>query len=568
MIADTQFITDNFNTAFDAVGKVSLGGIALSADEARLFAMNLENRTLYALNSTTGAVEASTPVPLNPPGCAAAGDVRPFAVDTHLGVGYIGLVCSAESTPATPANLRGYVYSFNQTTLAISAAPVFELALNYPRGIANSGSNQSIGWTARQASSACPGARTDWEFPVSPAADAHQHRVRRGRQLILGVRDRYGDQMGVQAISNPTDPRPIYTGIGAGDTLRACGNPGSGWTFESNGLCGGGGTGPQNNNQGPGGGEFYWADRYPLGTNVPADGAPGATVHGEISAGGLVQVPGFPNVATTAMTPIPIDGGSDTTFDGGVRWFDNGAGGFGKGYRVFNGQLAQGNLFLKANGLGDLIALCDEAPIQIGNRVWFDANNNGRQDPSETPLANIAVGLYDNGGNQIATTNTSANGTYYFSSTGGGVLAPNTAYQVRIDTTQAALAVSSAHHRQLAGLGRRRQQQRHHRCARLGCQPGRQLRHDRLHHRPGRLQQSRSGLWLHHLRPADLRPGRQPTDDHGHRSGQLQHAVEQQRPAPSDHPWPVHGRVGRRRARWPTERPGHRRRHQPADRAR
>ena len=128
VIVDTQFITDNFNTAFDAVGKVSLGGIALSADEARLFAMNLENRTLYALNTTTGAVEASTPVPLNPPGCAAAGDVRPFAVDTHLGVGYIGLVCSAESTPATPANLRGYVYSFNQATLAISAAPVFELA--------------------------------------------------------------------------------------------------------------------------------------------------------------------------------------------------------------------------------------------------------------------------------------------------------------------------------------------------------------------------------------------------------------------------------------------------------
>ena len=66
-----------------------------------------------------------------------------------------------------------------------------------------------------------------------------------------------------------------------------------------------------------------------------------------------------------------------------ARRFDNGAGGFGKGYRVFNGQLAQGNLFLKANGLGDLIALCDEALIEIGNRVWFDANSNGRQDRAQ-----------------------------------------------------------------------------------------------------------------------------------------------------------------------------------------
>src|SRR5690606_33831018 len=31
----------------------------------------------------------------------------------------------------------------------------------------------------------------------------------------------------------------------------------------------------------------------------------------------------------------------------------------------------------KTNGLGDLEALCDAAPLEIGNRVWLDENGNG-----------------------------------------------------------------------------------------------------------------------------------------------------------------------------------------------
>jgi hypothetical protein len=55
-------------------------------------------------------------------------------------------------------------------------------------------------------------------------------------------------------------------------------------------------------------------------------------------------------------------------------------------------------------------------PIQIGNYVWFDTDGDGIQDPSETPLANVLVELYDATGNLIASTNTDANGNYYFSS--------------------------------------------------------------------------------------------------------------------------------------------------------
>ena len=43
--------------------------------------------------------------------------------------------------------------------------------------------------------------------------------------------------------------------------------------------------------------------------------------------------------------------------------------------------------FLKVNGMSDIEALCDQAPIQIGNRVWIDSDFDGIQDPGETPVA-------------------------------------------------------------------------------------------------------------------------------------------------------------------------------------
>ena len=92
---------DNGNTGWDAVGKTSLGGMAISEDESRLFVINLANRTLYALNPATGASLGSQTTPTNlplPSGTCAAGDARPFAVTWYHGSVYVGLVCSAEST--------------------------------------------------------------------------------------------------------------------------------------------------------------------------------------------------------------------------------------------------------------------------------------------------------------------------------------------------------------------------------------------------------------------------------------------------------------------------------------
>ncbi len=50
----------------------------------------------------------------------------------------------------------------------------------------------------------------------------------------------------------------------------------------------------------------------------------------------------------------------------------------------------------------------------LGNRVWFDTNNNGQIDGGETPIAGVVVNLLDSTGKVIATTTTDANGYYLF----------------------------------------------------------------------------------------------------------------------------------------------------------
>jgi uncharacterized repeat protein (TIGR01451 family) len=433
-----DYFNDNGNTAWDAVGKTSLGGIALSPNESVLYVMNLENRTLYALNAATGAVVTSAATPLTLPlpagGTCANANTRPFAVSVYNNTGYIGLTCTGPTT----AELQGYIYTFDLTTLAFSAAPVFQMAFNYPRGIGNTdpvipGSTQTAVWnpwvsvfTAKPPSFGDP----NGGFPVYPQPVLANIAFDIDGSLILGIRDRFGDQTGNESPSDPANPANLYAGVVAGDTLRACGSPSVGWTLESNARCGGTGTGPQNNGQGPGNGEFYWRDEY-----LP--------FHDEVSLGAVAQIPGYPDVVVATYNPVPINGTNDTTFDSGVRWMNNTSGDFGKGYRVYNGTLAQGNLFGKAAGLGDLAVLCDAAPIELGNRVWTDTNGNGRQDPGEAGINGVTVGLYDAGGNLLVTTVTSVDGNYYFTATnaaGTNRIQPNTGYQIRVDNTQPALA--------------------------------------------------------------------------------------------------------------------------------
>ncbi len=423
----SDYSNDNADIGWDAVGKTSIGGMDIATDESRLFVMNLQNRSLYALNPATGAslgnsASASTLTLPTPGGSAAncpAGDIRPFAVKYYRGQVYLGVVCSAESS-ASATNLFAYVVQVNPTTLAFGPV-VYSFPLNYPRGFADPG--QAAEWlpwrTTISANFAYPQPMfVDMEFDNG--------------NLIVGLRDRAGDQ---EFDNGPSAKRT------AGDTLRACGSFGA-WTLEDNGRCGTApfaGIAPQATGQGPGNGEFYYEDDFCLTPN-------GGNYHDEVAWGVLLLVPGRQNVLSTLLDPISRVISSSATFDGGLRWMNNATGATDRAYRVYNGT-GGANVpdFGKANGLGGTTALCSPAPIEIGNRVWRDSNSNGVQDPGENGIAGVTVRLYQ-GSTVVGTAITDANGEYYFVSStvvdpntgdnlgqvNGGVLY-NASYQVRFD---------------------------------------------------------------------------------------------------------------------------------------
>ncbi|NEW60394.1 hypothetical protein GSY74_03790 [Sulfurovum sp. bin170] len=61
-----------------------------------------------------------------------------------------------------------------------------------------------------------------------------------------------------------------------------------------------------------------------------------------------------------------------------------------------------------------------QAPAKLGNRVWYDSNENGLQDGDERGIAGIKVELYTHNSELIATKSTNSQGIYQF-----GDLAPN-----------------------------------------------------------------------------------------------------------------------------------------------
>ncbi len=451
----SDFIRYNTTASFDLVGKTSFGGLAVAEDGGRVFVMNLATRALHAIDAATGAPISTQSAPLTGIATAtgrtcAADDVRPFAVEYYRGSVYVGAVCSAQST-ANLSDLYAIVWRVDPATLAFGT-PVFRVPLNYSRGYVDDPTSKPAEWNAWATTFPTP-VPAGTLFPTYPQPMLTGIQFDRNGDMILALRDRFGDQTGNQAPSAFPPTTTDYTGITAGDLLRACassvdaGGNATAWSLESNGRCGLAGAGPTTGNapngtplsaQGPDGGEFYAGDGwYPTGDD-----------HDEVVSGGALQLPGYAEAAATTFNPIPGSAGREA-FDSGIRWMSNSSGALTRAYRLVNGEQADGRTFAKANGIGELIALCDAAPIELGNRIWDDANGNGVQDPNERGLNGTTVQLFakDGAGNftvLAGTSVTSGDGEYYFVSgasadpnTGdnigvvnGGVL-QNTEYQVR-----------------------------------------------------------------------------------------------------------------------------------------
>ena len=411
--------------SFPLIGKRSLGDMTMSEDDRTLFVVNLFNRQLYSIPVDNPGAASSVNLPTNLPGCPATGDARPFSIATYDGLVYVGIVCTAESSQDRD-DLRAYVYSHNPS------GGGFNLVLNIPLDYERRCSRQTTNPNCRTILPAnwlpwTPVFRTDFIAPngtrsidiTYPQPWLTDIEFDNDGDMILGFRDRFGDQIGNEAYSTIPGDLGNYRGVGPGDVLRACLTGPNSWELESNASCGGTTTaGSANNGQGPGnpGGEYYFDDNL-------------EGLHDENGFGGLLQVYGQPEIVGTFFDPIPVN---TELFDGGLRWLDNTTGQITQAYRIYNGVSGAEDVFGKANGLGGLEAFCPPAPIEIGNRVWYDVNRNGVQDPGEEVGDGVTVNLYDTSGNLVATTITNGDGEYLFTSLNDNVEF-NTDYVIRLD---------------------------------------------------------------------------------------------------------------------------------------
>lgn len=141
---------------YDAVGKVGVGGLAVSEDETALYAVNLSNVSLDSIslgappNLDIGdPTSTSIPIPTDCPGSVnGRSDFEPFGVAVHNGLVYVGAICSAESTvsEANPLGIPGQMHAYVLTYVPGTGftnvnTPALEFQLDYPRKCANEAQN-------------------------------------------------------------------------------------------------------------------------------------------------------------------------------------------------------------------------------------------------------------------------------------------------------------------------------------------------------------------------------------------------------------------------------------------
>ena len=420
------------NVAFDAVGKTSLGDIEMSDDGKTLYVVNLKDRKLYSIDVAT---KVATGVAIPNPGCTTSstvvnGSYRPFALKYYRGLIYVGVVCTREDLGSTTVaygstpGLSSTVYAVDPAALS-TFTTVLSFPLTYkkqPSDADKTGQAAAEYW--RPWTSVFQADRSDGPYSYPQAWLTGIEFEPGTGDMILGLRDRFGDQIGYQNYVPFSTGTTLISAISPGEILRArkCNTTDVTWTLESGGaLCSTPASATQAAQQGPDNGKYYWGDRVQNGAN-----------HGMSSQGALAQLGGSEDVAMTAIDP------TDVFNTGGIKRLHNDTGAKdgnatgtaanpGAGAELY-GSDAFG--YGKANGLGDLEVLCNLAPVEIGNRVWVDANNNGIQDPGELPLAGVKVTLTGPGITGSVSVTTNAAGEYYFSSATSGTAATGFAYSL------------------------------------------------------------------------------------------------------------------------------------------
>lgn len=387
--------------AWNNVGRSGLGTIAFSADERYLFAVNLHNRSLIRID--TGGDPDSPPVGVDEFELDAyfpdGSDIRPYGVnvDPLTNTMYLSATDTAE-TSQDHADLHGYVYAFDPDAPADLTA-VLDFPLDFARGGSITGDFQP--WPTETAHYPTYGEDRAAFHPQPAMVDVQ---ILHG-DMILGVRDIQGDIFGVDTYFSGVpgeDVMSTHVRI-EGDVFIAAPNGDGTFALESGGVHNGvTGQGAVQGQQGPGGLRYFETDYSGLN-------------QGHEAGGSIVTVPSRDDGVLTTGVHV-ANGGQQEGFrrlfqESGQAWDPRGA--------VIRRTVDE-MITSKGNGLGSASVLASAAPIEIGNYVWYDVDNDGIQDPDEPPVPGATVNLYEVGpdGDRmwVSSTTTDENGEYYFSS--------------------------------------------------------------------------------------------------------------------------------------------------------
>ena len=420
---------------FPLVGKIGWGDIEMGPDGQTLWAVNLGDRSLVKIPLDDPTNETVYPAPADL--ICASGVARPFGVTPHDGLIYTGWSCTGENVP--PVNggpdtqISGHVYALDPAT-GTWLPSVLDFPLNYSREC-NAGAAagpKCVGWETWTDTWSAGGTvfyaantncytdpSTCWDRPQAMLSDIA---FDWDGSMVIGIRDRSGDQLGQYNYKPVPGDRQTITGISAGDILRAAPPAGGVGQFrlENDGTTFIGGTTTSINgvsqgvSQGPGGGEFY------------DDKVVSWLIHHETSLGSVVLFPGLQTSTGTLSVVTDMDPIDERLDAAGITFYSNSTGTASRSWEAYSdGSWPAPSLFGKSNGLGDLVGVTIPSPIEIGNRVWLDANKNGVQDPSEPAIPGVTVELLTVTGDSIdpdgagpltkTTVITNADGRYLFS---------------------------------------------------------------------------------------------------------------------------------------------------------
>ncbi|WP_425834133.1 SdrD B-like domain-containing protein [Streptomyces fractus] len=400
---DLKHAINSGDTAFiPYVNKTSLGDLDVSKDNSELYVVGLSDKKLYTYDTSKDtASEPKSAVSIPDPGCPGGADNwRPGALGAQDDTVYVGGVCSAEST-GKRSDLRAVIYKYDPASQKFGDV-VMNDPLNFPKQPPGGRPTpECSGWypwdNKLRHTDPDTGKGCAESYPMPMMVDIERET---NGDLVVGFTDR-GANIGVGSLSG-------------GDVNRACPNKDGRYVLDGNGACANHAETVKGYKEQPK--EFYPGDHR-------------AGQHMEAATGGLALMPDQKNLAISAFDPY------NALYTNGVTFLDRETGAAdaqgGGGVRFPTG-------FGKNGGMGDIEYLCDLAPLQVGDYVWFDADADGVQDPSEKPVSGATVNLYDADGKKIATTKTSATGKYFFDSTVTGNVdakdwKPKTKYRVALD---------------------------------------------------------------------------------------------------------------------------------------